>query len=359
MGLAADFKKWAAAHAPDALEAGSARADIVVLDSMCTLHAFSPREEDARPKLDQLADRLWSTAAACCNEGATVVICFDRQSSTTRYKLKTQAKRHRSERVWPEQEVDALIARRDLPSGSDWPDFLSHRHLRARAVEALACEVLEIFKRSASCRGVVRMIVHNGRASGPAQVADQHGGVEDVSEDAPSMGEADIAIPLWTRRLVAERPGASAAILTVDTDLVPIMLSHGGENCSVLLTHAQQHHRQCIHTAVLAACVRRLYGLTHVEFVVVCILKGTDFCGPLVRGIPSWHDTLRWAGEHLRSSAGRPIVRADGSLDTAQLLRLASAVVMHKPKASVNPPNAAQREALEFNVRYWTELRET
>jgi len=93
MGLAAEFKSYVREKFPGAIESPPPP-DVCVVDAMCSIHSFSPDlNEDAFVKpLNQLANRILNVAGPCA-PGATLVVVFDRQGSTTEMKLAEQARR--------------------------------------------------------------------------------------------------------------------------------------------------------------------------------------------------------------------------------------------------------------------------
>ena len=167
MGLSAKFKEFIAQRMPEALDAGQACGDICFLDALCLMHSFRPSSTSgAEPPLDQLASHLMSAAAPMCLEGATLVVCFDRQATTpAQQKYGTQAKRRKANREWSAADAESLLRKRDLPLGDDWADFLA-----ALIIAAVAAEVLNRFA-AGGVKRVARLIVHNGRVHGGAQVA--------------------------------------------------------------------------------------------------------------------------------------------------------------------------------------------
>ena len=118
-------------------------------------------------------------------------------------------------------------------------------------MEFLCHELLAQFGREFGTR-LARLIVHNGRADGGAWVVER--GCEPVEAPlgSPQYGEADVAVPAWAIALRRDMPQARITVVTVDTDLVPLMMVHGGERCSVALMHNDDKHRMCVDTHVLA-----------------------------------------------------------------------------------------------------------
>ena len=356
MGLSAKFKEFIAERVPEALDAGQACGDVCLLDALCLMHSFRPSASGgSEPPLDQLASHLIAAAAPMCLEGCTLVVCFDRQETTPAQKYGTQAKRRKANREWSAEAAESMLQRRELPLGDDWSDFLAARHVRARVIAALAVEVMNRFA-GGRVKRAGRLIVHNGRLSGGAQVmlAGQPWG--EAAEDSPQAGEADVAMGAWARHLLTERPNASVVVLTVDTDLIPIMMIHGGSNSSVCLNHSKPEHRMCVHTAVLATRLHDVYGLLPEEFVVVAISKSTDFSPTCIRGIPAWHDTLRWSGTFLRQHH-LTMVR-DGALDLQAFMRVMHGVAMNKPAAKVAELTPKNRQDIVWTARYWLCLME-
>ena len=322
MGLASEFKLFVRSHLPEAI-VDAQPADICVIDSMCSLRGFVPDcdpEISTRP-LDALVSRIVDAAssgapgvsntkpkthlldfhnAGCThlldfhNAGCTLLVVFDRQLSTTRMKENEQAKRNVkrqkvevSKKIWTVEETDAMLARRELPAGSEWGDLLDNREMRGRVVEALASTMFARFQASEGVmERVNKLIVVNGRIGadlergyGPrAQTADREDPeCRDVDiDEAPWSGEADIAMARWIRILRKDQH-PRISVHTVDTDIVPICMIHGGENCTVHLSSPLPQHRMRISTYALGQAFYRMYGLRPEEAVVVAISKKTDF----------------------------------------------------------------------------------
>ena len=356
MGLASKFKEFIAQRMPEALDAGQACGDICFLDALCSMHSFRPSAAcGGEAPLDQLASHLIAAVAPMCLEGSTLVVCFDRQATTPAQKYGTQAKRRKANREWSAADAEAMLQRRELPFGDDWADFLAARHVRALVIAAVAAEVLARFA-AGGVKRASRLIVHNGRVQGGAQVALVGQAWTEAAEGCPEAGEADVAMGAWARHLLAERPDASVATLTIDTDIVLIMAIHGGSRSSVCLNHSKPMHRMCVHTAVLAARVQALYGLRLEEFVVVAISKSTDFSPACIRGIPAWEDTLRWSGAFLKQHHITMV--ADGVLDIAAFMRLMHGIAMNKPAAKVAELTQKNKQDIAWTARYWLCLEE-
>ena len=169
MGLSPNFKDFIRQHAQRALEGARHRGDVVFVDCLCVLHSFNPRE-GPRPSADVLVDRIVEAGLPHCEPGATLVFVFDRQSSSPTEKLFAQSKRRKVSREWTADEVDSLLAQRELPRGDAWGDFLAARSVRARVIAFLSAELISRFGDYGKELG--KVVVHNGRVDGPAQVWD-------------------------------------------------------------------------------------------------------------------------------------------------------------------------------------------
>ena len=383
MGLAADFKSYVRSHLPDAI-VDAQHADINVVDAMCSLRGFAPDNDPnllTRP-LDQLAARIVDVAYSSAAHGCTLLVVFDRQRSTTQMKAIEQAARNTKrkkpdaeKKKWTAEETDALILRRELPCGSEWNDFLDDREVRGRVVQAISEALFVRFReRSGVMDRVSRLVVVNGRVGadsergyGPrAQTADRANEEcrdVDVDED-PWTGEADVAMARWVRILLHEHRGAPVdpprvAVFTVDTDLVPIFMIHGGNNCIVYLSAPQPQHRMAIGAHALASAISKAYGLRPDEAVVCAILKKTDFTKPCLKGLPDWDKTMRLCGDHLKRTRGDVALVSEGVLNVQAFKRMIESVAFAasaKRKVVAASLKADDEKRLRFVTKYWLRL---
>ena len=220
MGLFAKFKQFVSEAMPEAVDAGEARGEIVLVDVLCSVHAFRPQSNDT-PVLHQLVARLVAAAAPLCVEGSTVVFVYDRQSTTPQQKAATQAKRHQAERKYTGEQAIALLETKI--SASDWDDILAARMARSHIFSLLTTLLMERFHQPDSdLARAARMVVHNGRVEGGPQLAVRgvEAWVEMEGEDVPEAGEADVAMAMWAKALLRDMPDARVVTLTVDSDLV-------------------------------------------------------------------------------------------------------------------------------------------
>ena len=386
MGLFKDFKRFVSETMPEAVTAGEARGDVALIDVLCIVHAFRP-QANGTPVLHQLVARLVAAAAPLCAEGSTLVVVFDRQSTTPQQKAATQAKRHKADRKYTGEEAIALLET-DM-SASEWDDILAERTVRSHIFNLMTALLMERFHQPDGELGrAARMMVHNGRTEGGPQLAVRgtEAWTEMIGEDVPDAGEADVAIAMWARTLLRDMPDARVVTLTVDSDLVrtphlfmgcvnvcvsgtgandayecsgmqvPLMMLHGGKRSSVCLSHADQKHRLCVSTSVLAECVRTKYKLTPEEFVVVIVSLSTDFSPRCVSGIPSWAEITRLSAAFLRSTNAKVIT--NGALDITVFMRMIHSVSLYKKAAKVLLNTTEDKNRVEWVLRYWIRLED-
>ena len=382
MGLAAEFKQFVRNHIPEAIVDGQP-ADICVIDAMCSLRGFSPDCDpgiSTRP-LDALVTRIFDGVVAACAPKCTLLVVFDRQRSTTRMKENEQQKRNvkrarpgAAPKEWTVAETEAMLAARTLPEGAEWGNLLDNREMRSLVVQAIADTLFARFRDGDQAMDRVgRLVVVNGRIAadlergyGPrAETADRVDSArrEVGIDEAPWTGEADVAMARWVRILLEEHRGAPidpprVAVHTVDTDIVPIFMMHGGKNCIVHLSAPNPQHRMRIGMHALANAFSKEYGLRPEEAVVVAISKKTDFTKACLKGLPDWHTTMKLAGEHLRLRRDETLVRA-GMLNLPMFLRMLDAVAVvasNKRKVVVASLKADDTQRLRFVTKYWLQL---
>ena len=250
MGLAQGFKRYLVDTMPEVVSDTDVCGDLCILDVLCVIHAFRPRD-DGGPVFDQLMRRILDAVAPACAPKCTLLVCFDRQDATPAQKSGTQAKRHKPTVVWTAAEVDALMATRELPVGDAWTDLLATRSVRGRMFEEIGVALFESFA-AGGIRNATHLVVHNGRPKGGAEMATVGEPRKEAPEGAPNAGEADVAIAQWARYWLASNVGKRVLTLSIDTDLIPIMLIHGGDRSAVCLMHTDQRHRVAVDTAVFA-----------------------------------------------------------------------------------------------------------
>ena len=220
MGLHKNFKAFVSEAMPEAVDAGEARGEIVLIDVLCLIHAFRP-QANGTPVLHQLVARLVTAAAPLCVEGSAVVFVYDRQATTPHQKAATQAKRHKAERKYTGEQAIALL--QTEVSASDWDDVIAERTARAHIFSLATALLMERFHQPDGGLGrAARLLVHNGRTEGGPQLAvrGMEAWAEMAGEDVPDAGEADVAMAQWARRLLRDTPDARVVTLSVDTDLV-------------------------------------------------------------------------------------------------------------------------------------------
>ena len=220
MGLAKNFKRFISEAMPEAVDAGEARGEIVLVDVLCIVHAFRP-QSSGTPVLDQLVARLVAAAAPLCVEGSAVAFVFDRQSTTPHQKAATQAKRHKAERKYTAEQAIAVL--QTEVSASEWDDVIAERTARSHIFALVTALLMERFHQlDGGLSRAARMVVHNGRTEGGPQLAVRgvEAWAEMEGEDVPDAGEADVAIAMWAKALLRDMPDARVITLSIDTDLV-------------------------------------------------------------------------------------------------------------------------------------------
>lgn len=353
MGLASGFKQYLSEVLPEAVNSTNVVGDLCILDVLCIIHAFRPSTDGDCPVFEQLVRRIADAAAPACAPNGTLLVCFDRQDATPAQKMGTQAKRHKPSKVWTAEEAAALMVMRDLPVGAAWDDLLATRDVRGRMFEELCVALFERFA-DGGFRNVTQLIVHNGRPGGGAQVATVGAPAAEAPAGAPTAGEADVAMAQWARFWRGDHPEGRVVVISVDTDIIPLIMLHGGSRSSVCLTHSEQRHRLAVDTAELARLVAAKYRLTPQEFVVLAISKKTDFAPACLRGLPDWHTTMLWGGAFLRGT--KDCLVRDGILDYTIFARMLADVALRKPRVSVAKLTPEQREAVRWNTAYWCRL---
>ena len=348
MGLSPEFKKFLRERIPTSLEA-EARADVVFVDAMCVLHSFMGGSADT------LVNRIIDAGAPLVNQGGTLVVVFDRQSTSPVQKHKTQQKRRRVVHDWSIEELSHLLDTRELPNGEGWMDLLACRDVRYHVVDFLT---REIFARLGLMASVEQLIIHNGRREGPAQMMRRGAPLVEAPPEFPTHGEADVAIPAIARFLGME----SVTVVTVDTDLIPLMMVHGGPKCSVALMHADQRHRICVDVNVLSTELQKKpYGLSRSDFVIVAASKGTDFSPKCYSRLPDWHETLLSAGSTLKAAPSPLLDATTNELSRAAFNRMVRGVVQVAGVGKKRGPETVRLSEndllnIEFVTKYWLQL---
>jgi hypothetical protein len=212
MGLDSQFKQYLQADFPDVIATSTpAVPAALICDCMCLLHQWRAGEGST---LTSLADYVWRHSAAGSSPTTALVLCFDRQVDTPRPKELEHARRAPCAKPLSKQEVEAGLADDLLPH--PWADAMADRDVRSCVVEALANRLASYF---AGCNGALRkLIVHGTEAAAHAYTKGKHMTCE-VTAEARMLGEGDVAMVYWMRRLRKHSNG-DIIIHTVDTDLV-------------------------------------------------------------------------------------------------------------------------------------------
>jgi len=353
MGLHAQFKPFVRARLGDAvLPAEPPAADVYMLDAPCILHAFRPRDE-GQPAALQLVDALVRGAMRGAPARADVIVCFDRYADTPAAKARAHKKRRQAERVWTRDDVLYLLENDDLPRGDGWGDLLATRDVREVLFEYLHDRLVQWYLDGGWVL-VSRFVVHNGSAHGGPTLC--HGRrVVPARADAPEAGEADVAMAAWAARVARENPAARVIVRTIDTDILALLCMHGTDTTVVSMSHHEDKHRLCVSVGDMRGVLRDEYGLTPHEFVVIAILRGTDFVAASLTRLKPWDQFVQRCADLFRSEG--PVVLADHTVDMGALYRVLNRLG-DDAKLKKHPVRGdfEHREALQFNFRYWLKL---
>jgi len=170
----------------------------------------------------------------------------------------------------------------------------------------------------------------------------------------------------WVRQIISERDAELGppvvCVHTVDTDLVPLFMLHGGERCFVCLSASRPEHCMKIDTHKLTELMGSEYKLSLRDLVAVIILKKTDFTKPCLKGLPDWHMTMKLAGNFLSARPGRLVVDENG-LNVAffknMLNNIAFEAGLSKKRVVAASLQPDDERRLKFVTKYWIELEGT
>jgi hypothetical protein len=347
MGLDAGFKEFLRSAFPESVaDEPPQRPDAIITDCMCVLHMQKTAEGAT---LDALARALWRSATSGARADSVIVLCFDCPEHTPRVKELEHKRRAAPSAPLALADVDDALEKGLLPH--PWSDAVADRRARARVVAALAGRAEELFLEGPLGR---RLIVHGlGGAATARERASGARRADGASGAARLLGEGDVSMCYWARRLAARRSGGTVLLNTVDTDLVAILALHACPGLWVALRHWDRKAAAMRVTAVdiwaLATLVEERAGLPLEDFVAVCVSRGTDFAERAASGVPAWAPYVHACALHLRQ-AGTRLVREEG-LDAGAADGMLRSVALGKRARVV--ADRATYARMAWNLAYW------
>jgi hypothetical protein len=355
MGLDKDFKKYLEAEFPAALRPAAPQNPAAVLvDGMVLLHRWSPRD-GGDATATGLAAFLWRAASAHAGVASVLVFCFDRQDATPRPKDLEHKKRTACGTTFDGPAVAALLEKRDeLPA--PWRDALADRQVRALVVAALADRLEAMFARGGPRKLIIQGAAEAARSAVRAPDGSLRRAQCSASAAAGLLGEGEVAMVYWARRLAAHARGGDVVLLTVDTDLVALAAMHASPALWVELWSYSRSAGAPVTLAVnagaLASGVTQKLGISVRDFVCICATRGTDFVDRAVRGAPAWAPYVRACAAHLKATHTSLLPDEQcARLDAGVAIRMLRAAALGG-RATVNVDQAFFQRLL-WNMAYW------
>ena len=238
--------------------------------------------------------------------------------------------------------------------GETWEDALADRDARAALTRALAEALVQLFAQRGSFR---KLIVHGAwnAARAYARGGAPHRWKEcEKSAAAELLGEGEVAVAFWARRLAARAAGSPVVMRTVDTDLVLVGALHAAPGMMVQLQHFDRRTRTMVRVtidaAALAAAVQRALKISLHDWALICISRGTDFVGRGVHRAPAWPRYVEVCSGFLQD-ARASLVR-DEALDVTLVSRMLHSAARAGKGGAVAADGAWVSRA-RWNLEYW------
>lgn len=325
MGLASGFKKYLESSFQGQVNVYENnynwKTDAIVVDGMCTLHAFTYNPDLGVNLMEQLIEYFHN----CIKDHPVASVCFDQFSTTP-----TEKQHEWSKRPQPTERVN-----RDV--------FIQAVHKRS-----LNVDMFTNVMRDRELRDTLNTFIGLGLAhrANPNQKLylmghDEHTAFVHNDRITPrhdltrrNLGEGDLSVIYAANILYRECDAPQVTIETIDTDVIAISMLHHFPGLYIHTRYKNTHHIFDIHA--LATAIPRALGYDAKTFVLLAISRGSDFNGQSIKGVGDW-------ALYMTSARGG---------NPRELRQLLLAIIEKAPrKASMHPDADLKRVQWVFD--YW------